>query len=229
MQTRPEDIRSPQQPQSDSGRVRVFLADDHVMVREGLAALVGSVTDFVVVGQCADGMQVVGEVMRTSPELVILDITMPGRNGLDICRELVRKFRDIRVLILTIHDDEQFVARALDHGAAGYLLKEAASEQLIEAMRAIARGEIYLGRELSPEARERISSGAEDPYDRLTGRERQVLQLIAEGKTNRQIAQELEVAIKTIDTHRCHLMQKLNIHDQTALIKYALRRGIVGL
>lgn len=208
--------------------IRVFLADDHVMVREGLAALVGAEPDFAVVGQCGDGLKVVEEVARTQPHLVILDITMPGLDGLEVCRQLVRKFRGIRVLILTIHDDEQFVARAMDHGAMGYLLKEAASDQLIQALLTVARGEVFLGRQLSAQALDR-GSGAGDSYERLTSRERQVLQLIAEGKTNRQIAQELDVALKTVDTHRCRLMQKLDIHDHAALIKYALRRGIVSL
>jgi two-component system response regulator NreC len=219
----------PAAPAATDGRIRVFLADDHAMVREGLAALVAEEADFVVVGQCGDGLQVVQEVERTGPQLVVLDITMPGLNGLDVCRQLVRGFPHIRVVILTIHDDEQFVVRALEHGAAGYLLKEAAAEQLIRALRTVAAGGTFLASPLSSEAMDRIASEQGDVYESLTSRERQVLQLIAEGKTNRQIAQELNVALKTIDTHRSRLMQKLDLHDQAALIKYALRRGIVSL
>lgn len=211
-------------PAAQDHRIRIFLADDHVMIRQGLAALVEGEGEFVVVGQCGDGLKVVDEVGLTQPQLVILDITMPGLNGLDVCRQLVRKYHHLRVLILTIHDDEQFMSRAMDHGASGYLLKEAASDQLIEALRALAAGQTYLGASLAPP-----TGGQGDDYDRLTGRERQVLQLIAEGKTNRQIAQELDVALKTIDTHRCRLMTKLGIHEQAGLIKYALRKGIVSL
>jgi DNA-binding NarL/FixJ family response regulator len=209
--------------------INIFLADDHVMVREGLAALVARDPAIRVVGQCGDGLKVVEQVQQTCPDVVVLDITMPGLNGLDICRELTRKVKGVAVLMLTMHDDEQFIAGALEHGASGYLLKEAAAEQLSEALRRVARGELYLGPGIPRSALQRIGQPDEDPYNRLTTRERQVLQLIAEGKTGRQIARQLSLAPKTIDTHRTRLMHKLNIHDQTSLVKFALRRGIVSL
>jgi DNA-binding NarL/FixJ family response regulator len=209
--------------------ISVFLADDHAMVREGLAALVSRDNRFKVVGQCGDGLAVVEQARAARPDVVILDITMPGLNGLDICRELTRKVKSSAVLMLTIHDDEQFVARALERGASGYLLKEAAADQLIEALLTVAKGQLYLGQGISMTVLQRITSGGNDPYDRLTTRERQVLQLIVEGKTSRQVAQYLGLAVKTVETHRGRLMQKLNIHDQTCLVKYALRRGIVSL
>jgi DNA-binding NarL/FixJ family response regulator len=208
------------------GPVKVFLADDHAMVREGLAALVSSDPRFDVVGQCGDGLEVVRKVLQTKPDVVVLDITMPGLNGLDVCREMIRKSKGLAVLILTIHDDEEFIARALEEGASGYLLKEAAADQLLEALSVVARKEVYLGRGISRGVIERIASRRGDPYSRLTTRERQVMHLIAEGKTSRQIAQELGLAVKTVDTHRCRLM---HIHDQTGLVKFALRRGIVSL
>lgn len=210
-------------------RISVFLADDHAMVREGLAALVSREPDLRVVGQCGDGLEVLGAVRKTNPDVVVLDITMPGLNGLDICRDLGKKVKGTAILILTMHDDEQFVASALEHGASGYLLKESAPAQLAEAVRRVARGEIYLGPGISPAALHRIGNPAEDPYNRLTTRERQVLHLITEGKTNREVAQQLDLAVKTVDTHRTRLMRKLDIHDQTALVKFALRKGIVKL
>lgn len=207
----------------------VFLADDHAVVREGLAALVSRHPSFEVVGQCGNGLDVIPKVRQAKPDVLVLDITLPGLNGLDICREVSRKQKKVAILILTIHDNEQFVVRAIECGASGFLLKEAAADQLIEALLAVARGQLYLSEGVSREVLQRVADGQGDPYDGLTKRERQVLHLIAEGKTNRQIAEELGLAIKTIDTHRSRLMHKLNIHDQTALVKYALRRGIVSL
>jgi len=209
--------------------IRVFLADDHAMVREGLVGLIERDPGIRAVGQCGDGLKVVSQVLQARPDVLVLDITMPGLNGLDVCRELTRKGRGVAVLILTMHDDEQLVARALEYGACGYLLKEAAADQLSQAVRAVARGELYVGPGVPKSVLAQIRRGHADPYERLTTRERQVLQLIAEGKTNRQIAEDLSLAVKTIDTHRSRLMRKLNIHDQTTLVKYALRRGIVAL
>ena len=209
--------------------VRVFLADDHAMVREALAALLAKDKRFEIVGQCGDGLKVLGAVRQCRPAVVVLDITMPGLNGLDICRDLSRKCKFASVLILSMHDNEQFIARALEHGASGYLLKGAAAAQLTEAVTAVARGDLYLGPGVSRSVLDRLSNGQEDPYDRLTSRERQVLQLIAEGRTNRAIADHLGLAVKTVDTHRMRLMRKLNIHDQTTLVKFALKKGLVSL
>ncbi len=211
------------------GMISVFVADDHAMVREALAALVSRNDDIEVVGQCGNGLEILDSVRELAPDVVVLDITMPGMNGLDVCRLIRRKVNRSAVLILTMHDDEEIIASALRNGASGYLLKEAAADQLAEAVRAVARGELYLGAGIPSGVLQRINEDEQDSYDRLTTRERQVLQLIAEGKTNRDIAEVLELAVKTIDTHRAHLMRKLNIHDQTTLVKYALRKGIVPL
>jgi len=209
------------------GKTSVFFADDHAMIREGLVELVGRHDDLEIVGQCGDGVSALTQVEQLKPDVVVLDITMPGLNGLDCCRELIRQNRSQVILILTIHDDDQFIARAIEYGASGYVLKEAAADQLVEAIRAVARGELYLGPGISRSVLKRVANGDRDPYDRLTTRERQVLQLIAEGKTNRKIAEELSLAVKTVDTHRMRLMRKLDIHDQTTLVKFAVRRGIV--
>ena len=209
--------------------IRVFLADDHAMVREALAQLVAQNDDIRVVGQCGDGLAVVDKVRELRPDVVVLDIAMPGMNGLDICRLLTRKVRRSAVLVLTMHDDEEIIASALRYGASGYLLKEAAADQLAEAVRTVACGQLYLGAGIPSSVVQRIHEDAQDSYEQLTTRERQVLHLIAEGKTNREIAEELSLAVKTVDTHRAHLMRKLHIHNQTALVKYALRKGIVKL
>ena len=215
---------------NDDGMIDVVLADDHVMVREGLAAIVAKDPQIRVVGQCADGLAVLRMAAKLKPDVVILDISMPGLNGVDACRKLTRANEDVAVLILTMHNDEQFVARALESGASGYLVKEAAATQLSQAVRAVARGELFLGPGISKSVVARlVEGGGQDPYDELTARERQVLHLVAEGKTNRRIAEELDLAVKTVDTHRASLMRKLNIHDQTSLVKYAIRRGLISL
>ena len=209
--------------------IKVFLADDHNVVRQALAEMIARETDFEVVGQCGNGLAVVAEVLAAEPDVLVLDISMPGLNGLDVCREITRRMRDLGVLILSMHDDEEFVARALENGASVYLMKEAYNDQLLDALHTVARGELYLAPGIPRTVLQRMGRGGEDPYETLTTRERQVLQLIAEGKTNRHAAEVLDLAVKTVDTHRTRLMRKLGIHNQTSLVKYALRRGIVPL
>jgi DNA-binding NarL/FixJ family response regulator len=212
-----------------SDRVTTFLADDHAMVREGLAALVSADESIEIIGQCGDGLNVVKNVQELEPDVLALDISMPGLNGIDICREVHRKCDGTAVLILTMYSDEEFVIRALQHGALGYLIKDSAADKLAEAIHQVARGETYLGPGVSETVLERIDRSEKDPYDKLSTRERQVLQLIAEGQTNRAIAEKLGLATKTVDTHRTRLMRKLNIHDQTTLVKFAIRRGVIDL
>lgn len=208
--------------------IKLFLADDHTLVRQGIAALVARAADMRVVGECGDGLNVVAQVLRSKPDVVILDLTMPGMNGLDVCRQLSRKARRAAILVVTMHAEEEFIVRALENGASGYLIKEAAADQLAEAVRTVARGDLYLGPGVPRGVLARLTGGpGADPYNQLTARERQVLQLIAEGKTNRECAKILKLSVKTVDTHRAHLMRKLDIHDQTSLVKYAIRRGIV--
>jgi len=208
--------------------ITVFLADDHAMVREGLAVVLGQHDDIQVVGQCGDGLKVAEEATRVCPDVIVLDIMMPGLNGLDICRELTRKTKSIGVLMLSMCEDEQFIAKALEYGASGYLLKGAAAQQLVEAVRAVARGELFLGPGIPRSVLDYMIDGG-DPYDTLTTRERLVLQAVAEGRTNRQAAEQLGLAVKTVDTHRMSLMRKLGIHDQTNLVKFAVRRGLISL
>ena len=210
--------------------ITIFLADDHTMFREGLAALVAREDRIRVVGQCGDGLKVFEQVRQLQPDVVVLDISMSGLNGLDICRQLSRRQKNVAILVLTMHAEEEFVVRALESGASGYLLKEAAAEQLAEAVHTVAAGKVYLGPGVSRSVLNKLVNGkGSDPYNQLTARERQVLQLIAEGKTNRTISEMLGLSVKTVDTHRARMMRKLDIHDQTNLVKYAIRRGIVSI
>ena len=218
-------------PDKSSGSaVTIYLADDHAMVREGLASLlVKDDGGFQIVGQCGDGLAVLPDVKRLEPDVVVLDITMPGFNGLDVCRDIVKRCPGTNVLILSMHSDAQFITRAMEYGAKGYLLKESATTQLHEAVLSVARGVLYLGPGIPEDILDQIAKSHDDRYELLTSRERQIFQLIVEGKTNRNIADQLDLSVKTVDTHRMRLMNKLDIHDQIALVKYALRRGIVTI
>ncbi len=207
--------------------IRTYIADDHEMVREGLVALVADDDTIEIVGQCGDGLTAVSEVSELKPDVAVIDIRMPGLNGLDVCRELRRKASKTAILILTMHTNEQFISNAIKYGASGYLMKDAAPENFREAIRTVARNEMFLGPGVPASAL--ACDNGEDIYDSLTSRERQVLQMIAEGNTSRQIAEYLKLSPKTVDTHRTRLMRKLSLHDQTALVKYALRKGIIDL
>jgi len=209
--------------------IDVLLVDDHQLVLEGLSALLSKDRHFRVVGQCQDPLAVVERARELKPDVVLLDITMPGVNGLDLCRELRRKLKHSSVLILTMHDDQEFLARAFGNGASGYVVKGASAKELFEAIRNVARGELHLPPGVPKDFLDRIRGAQEDPYNRLTGRERQVLQMVAEGGSSRRIAEELHLSPKTVDAHRTRLMRKLNIHKAGELVKYALRRGIVQL
>lgn len=216
--------------EDNNGTITLYLADDHTLVRQGIAALITRLNDISVVGESGEGLKVVEQVVQLKPRVVVLDLSMPGLNGLDVCKQLSRKAKGTAILILTMHAEEEFIARALENGASGYMLKEAAADQLAEAVRAVARGDLYLGTGVPRGVLGRLTNGADsDPYNSLTIREREVLQLIAEGKTNRDIAEMFQLSVKTVDTHRAHLMRKLSIHDQTSLVKFAIRRGIVQI
>jgi len=213
----------------DDKKITVFLADDHKVLRDGLVMLLEADPLISVAGQCRDGREVVRCVQDIKPDVVILDITLPSLNGLDVCQELSRKVPDTAVVILTMHSNEEFVIEALENGALGYLLKDVAADEVISAIHAASRGESYLGTGIEKSVLSRLNKNDSDPYKQLTPREKQVLQLIAEGKTSRQAAQELSISCKTVDTHRNRLMGKLDIHHQTELVKYAIRKGIITL
>ncbi|MGD8554061.1 MAG: response regulator transcription factor [Anaerolineales bacterium] len=214
-------------------RIRVLLADDHTLMREGIRSLIEDYPDIKVVGEAEDGRSAVTLAHKLRPDVVLMDIAMPLLNGLDATRRIKRDHPEINVLVLTMYDHEEYVRQVLEADASGYVLKRAAATELVAAIRAVARGEavlspsvtrIVLGDYLSKESRQ-----AEAEQDKLTLREREVLQLIAEGYTSREIAGILTLSIKTVQSHRSSIMQKLDLHDRGDLIKYAIQKKIIEL
>ncbi len=211
-------------------KIRVLVADDHAIVREGIRALLATAGDIEVVGEAADGAQAVEACRRLRPDLVLMDIAMPGLGGLEAALELRKALPEVKVLVLTQYEDREYVRRFLQLGVAGYVLKKAAASDLVAAIRAAAKGGLVLDPEV---AREVVSApavpaeAAADPYDTLTDREKQVLKLIAEGHSNKEVAELLDISVKTAMSHRERLMEKLGLHNRTDLIRFAIRKGII--
>ena len=207
--------------------ITLFLADDHQIVRQGLRALLETEKDFSLVGEAGDGLETLRRVSRLRPNVLVMDLMMPGLNGLDVARELKRKLPDTRIVILSMHSDEAYVTEALRAGATAYVLKEAGSEELLRAIRKAAAGQRYLSPPLSEEsiaAYLQKSAGTPDPYDSLTPREREVLQLTAEGHSGNEISSRLFISRRTVESHRANLMRKLGVRNLKQLIRYALQR-----
>jgi DNA-binding NarL/FixJ family response regulator len=211
----------------------IVLADDHRIVREGLHALLRAEADFSVVGEAGDGLEALELIRKLSPDVAVLDLMMRGLNGLEVARQVNRQAPHIRIIILSMYDDEGFVLEALANGVSAYVLKDAGSSDLVQAVREVATGHRYLSPSLSDRAidayQQIARGGAPDKYESLTTREREVLQLSAEGHTNCEIATRLGISVRTAETHRSRLMHKLGAHSQADLIRFALRRGIIAL
>lgn len=213
-------------------RIKVLIADDHALFREGIRALLSGYDDFEVVGEAADGAEAIERVKERRPDIVLMDIAMPGLGGLEATLELKKLFPELKILILTQHDNREYLYRFLRAGVSGYVLKRAAGTELAAAIRAVHQGGTFLHPEMAPAVVEGYLEGirpseVEDPYETLTDREKQVLKLVAEGKTNKEIAAILDISVKTAMGHRANLMEKLGIHNRVALVKFALQRGIV--
>jgi two-component system response regulator NreC len=213
--------------------IRILLADDHTILREGIRALLGDEPDMAVVGEADNGRWAVEQARALKPDVVLMDIAMPLLNGLEATRQIRREQPDTHVLILTMHQNEEYVPQVLDAGASGYVLKHAAGHELVAAIRAVAQGDAYFSPEIARTLVDAyVGRRAAEPtptaYDELTDREREILQLVAEGYTNREIAEMLSISIKTVKTHRLHLMHKLQLHDRGELIKYAIQKGIIS-
>lgn len=208
--------------------IRILLADDHELVRQGLKLLLER-EGFNVVGEASEGRMAVQMVVRLCPDVAIFDIGMPILNGLDAARELRRTSPKTKTILLTRHDEDQYVTEALRAGVKGYVLKNQESTDLVHAVQQVSRGEIYLSPSISRILAEAFLSKTTAHPDPLTSRERQVLQLIAEGKSSKEVAVLLGISIKTAETHRMRLMQKLDIHDVASLVRYAIRHGLVVL
>ncbi len=209
---------------------RIAVADDHQIVRQGLRAVLEGSADFAVVGEASSGLEVLSLVDRARPDVLVLDLMMPGLNGLEVTRQLHQKHPATRVVILSMHGTESYVLEALRAGAMAYLLKSGSSSELLDAVHAVVAGRRYLSPPLSDRAVEayaRLAEGASDSYDTLTTREREVLQLAAEGHTSQDIAGRLGISPRTVETHRANLMRKLGLAGQTDLIRYSIRRGIL--
>ena len=210
--------------------VRVLVADDHTLVRAGLIKLLESIPDIKVVGEAGDGLALLKLAEELRPQMVMMDIAMPGLNGIEATARLTRCCPDIRVMILSMHQNEEYVRQALRHGACAYLLKDAAPMELEQAIAAVLRGETYLSPAVSSgvlsDYVQRLRSD-EPAVNPLTPRQREVLQLIAEGQSTKEIARRLDLSVKTVETHRSQLMKQLDIHEVTGLVRYAMRTGLV--
>jgi DNA-binding NarL/FixJ family response regulator len=212
--------------------IRILLADDHAVVRDGVRALLEKHPDMEVVAEAADGREAAQLAAELCPDVVMMDIAMPNLNGIDATRRILAAHPQIAVVILSMHQDESYVLRSLKAGAKGYLLKDALRSDVLDAIHAVVQGRSFLTRKISrmmqeDYIREMEQRGLEDSYDLLTDREREVLQLAAEGKPNKEIAGALNISLTTVETHRTHILQKLGLHSVPELILYAVRKGII--
>jgi DNA-binding NarL/FixJ family response regulator len=212
--------------------IQIVLADDHPIIRQGVRAAFEMEADFRVVGEAGDGLEAVKLTERLEPDVLVLDVMMPGLNGLEVARQVRQRSPKTRIVIFSVSAVEEHVLEALRHGAMAYVLKGSPVPELIQAVRQAAAGRYYLSPPLSERAIESYRQHAEatpaDPYETLTTREREVLQLAAEGNTNAEIAARISLSPRTVETHRSNLMRKLGLRSQTDLIRYALRRGILS-
>jgi len=206
--------------------IRIVLADDHVLVRQGLKSLLDR-EGFQVVAEASDGQEAIRRVDLLQPDIAVMDISMPILNGLNAAREMSRSFPKTKTILLTQHDESQYIRDALEAGVKGYVLKSQAASDLVLAIRQVSRGQVYLSPGVSGAVMEAYNSKSEKSKNPLTLRERQVLQLIAEGKSTKDVASLLGISVKTAESHRTRLMQKLDIHETASLVRYAVRHGIV--
>ncbi len=210
--------------------LRILLVEDHALVRAGMKALLQKIEGTEVIADMGDGLEAVKYVQTDTPDLILMDIAMPGLNGLDATARIVKESPDMRVILLSMHANEEYLRQALQVGASGYLLKGADLAELELALRTVARGERYLTPAVAKyaiEAYREKSEGPAGPLAKLSMRQREILQLIAEGHTTKDIAQRLNVSVKTVETHRAQLMERLEIHDVPGLVRFAIRVGLI--
>jgi DNA-binding NarL/FixJ family response regulator len=210
--------------------IRVLVVDDHAILREGIRALLAAQPDLEVVGQAADGLEALTEAARLDPDVILMDLAMPGLGGLEATLALKQQGRRAKVLVLSQYGDREYVRRLLQAGVSGYLLKKSAGSELAGAIRAVHRGGLVLDPEVARAAVAEVgpaAAGAADPYDALTDREKQVFKLVAEGKSTKEAAALLGISVKTAMSHREHLMEKLGVHNRTELVRFAIQRGVI--
>jgi len=213
--------------------VRLVLGDDHTLVRQGLRKILEEQPDWEVVAQAADGRDAVKQALALNPDVVVLDIGMPLLNGIEATRQIVRRLPSAHVLILSMHADEAYITRALQAGAQGYLLKDCADEELIRAVTSVSAGKSFFSPAvarvmLDDYVRHLASKGIADRYDALSEREREIFQLVAEGHSNKEVAGLLHVSPATVETHRAHILEKLDVHNTAELVLFAVRRGVIS-
>lgn len=208
--------------------LRVVLADDHALVREGIKATLEA-NGLSVIGEASDGRDAVRLTRELQPDVAIFDIGMPELNGVDAARAALKESPRLKIVLVTVHTEDEYVAEAIRAGVSGYVLKKQATADLVRAIQEVSQGNTYLSPGVSRAVVDAVRSGSQLPADPLTSREREVLQLIAEGKTTKQAASMLGISVKTVETHRSRIMDKLQIRDTAGLIRYALRRGLVTL
>jgi two-component system response regulator NreC len=211
-------------------QIRVLVADDHTIVRDGLVALLNGSGDCQVVAQAADGMSTVELALKTQPDVVVVDISMPKLNGIEVVRRLTKELENTRILVLTMHAEEEYVMHVVRAGAAGFLLKDSASAEMLAAVRALAGGRGYFGTHASKVLAQQVQNPhapLEDPYRDLTSREREVFHLIVEGMTTKEIARQLGTSTKTAENHRFRVLDKLGVRNTAELIRYAARHGLM--
>lgn len=213
--------------------VNILLADDHTILRQGLRALLENENDFFIVGEAEDGLEAVQLAERESPDVMVIDLMMPGLNGLEVTRQVRHTHPCTSIIILSMHAKEAYVLEALKNGASGYVLKDSRASDLIQAVKEVTAGRRYLSPPLTERAIEaylhKLQTDQLDIYETLTSRERELLQLAAEGKTNSEIAELLSISPRTVEVHRSNMMHKLNLKSQIDLVRYALKRGILPM
>ena len=214
-------------------KIRILLGDDHTVVRQGLRKILEGHDNWEVVGEAADGRDAVRLTLQLQPDVAVLDIGMPLLSGLEATRQILRRLPDMGILILSMHSEEAFITRALQAGARGYLLKDSADTDLIRGVTAVAAGKSFFSPSvakvmLDDYLRHLASKGIVDRYEALSEREREIFQLIAEGRSNKEVADLLSISVATVETHRAHILQKLDIHSTAELVLYAVRRGVVS-
>ena len=208
--------------------MKILVADDHTLVRAGLTSLIARLPEMEVVGEAADGRHALRMVRDLQPDMVLMDIAMPGLNGLEAAERIHGIHPQTKIIILSMHASEEYVAQALKAGASGYLLKDAATSELEMALKSVAAGQFYLSPAISRQVVDNFLRGGPTGVELLTPRQREILQLVAEGKSTRDIAETLHLSVKTVETHRAQLMERLDIHDVAGLIRYALRKGLIS-
>ena len=212
-------------------KIKVLVVDDHAILRDGIRALLGLHDDIEIVGEASEGKEAIEKVQQLMPDVVIMDIAMPGMDGLEATRRIGKRNPKIKVLVLTQYDNKEYILSVIKAGAAGYVPKRALGSELVSAIRAVDKGDSFLYPSAATALIEdylQQAEGEEEPYDRLTAREREILKLIADGHTSQEIADMLFISLKTVLGHRTKIMEKLDLHNRTELIKYAIRKGLVS-